>query len=60
MPFFLVHGVEAVLPVKITHEAPRISSYDEDSSNGACKTMSMRWTKPGMWFSQGQRNISRI
>jgi hypothetical protein len=32
-PFFLVHGVEAVLPVKITHKSPRISGYDEDSSN---------------------------
>jgi transposase InsO family protein len=24
-PFFLVHGAEAVLPVEITHEAPRIA-----------------------------------
>jgi hypothetical protein len=28
-PFFLVHGAEAVLPVEITHEAPRIVAYDE-------------------------------
>jgi hypothetical protein len=28
-PFFLVHGAEAVLPVKITHEAPGITTYDE-------------------------------
>jgi hypothetical protein len=28
-PFFLVHGTEAVLPVEITHEAPRIAAYDE-------------------------------
>jgi hypothetical protein len=28
-PFFLVHGAEAVLPVEITHEAPRITAYDE-------------------------------
>jgi transposase InsO family protein len=28
-PFFLVHGAEAVLPVEITHEAPRIAAYDE-------------------------------
>jgi hypothetical protein len=34
-PFFLVHGAEAMLPVKITHGAPRISGYDEDSSNEA-------------------------
>jgi hypothetical protein len=27
MPFFLVHGAEAVLPVEITHEAPRIATY---------------------------------
>jgi transposase InsO family protein len=34
-PFFLVHGAEAVLPVKITHEAPRIATYDESTSNEA-------------------------
>jgi hypothetical protein len=34
-PFFLVHGAEAVLPVKITHEAPRITAYDETTSNEA-------------------------
>jgi transposase InsO family protein len=32
IPFFLVHGVEAVLPVKITHEAPRIVAYDKTTS----------------------------
>jgi hypothetical protein len=31
-PFFLVHDAEAVLPVKITHEAPRIAAYDEGTS----------------------------
>jgi transposase InsO family protein len=31
-PFFLVHGAEAVLPVEITHEAPRITAYDETTS----------------------------
>jgi hypothetical protein len=34
-PFFLVHGVQAVLPVEITHEAPRISTYDEAASKEA-------------------------
>jgi hypothetical protein len=34
-PFFLVHGAEAVLPVKITHEAPRIVAYKETTSNEA-------------------------
>jgi hypothetical protein len=34
-PFFLVHGVEAVLPVEITHEAPRIAAYDEMTSTEA-------------------------
>jgi hypothetical protein len=34
-PFFLVHGVEAVLPVEITHEAPRITAYDEVTSKEA-------------------------
>jgi hypothetical protein len=31
-PFFLVHGAEDVLPVEITHEAPRIATYDETTS----------------------------
>jgi hypothetical protein len=30
-PFFLVHGVEVVLPVEIIHEAPRVSDYDEEA-----------------------------
>jgi hypothetical protein len=34
-PFFLVHGAEAVLPVEITHEAPRIAAYDETISTKA-------------------------
>jgi hypothetical protein len=34
-PFFLVHRAEAVLLVKITHEAPRIVTYDESTSNEA-------------------------
>jgi hypothetical protein len=34
-PFFLVHGAEAVLLVEITHEAPRISSYEEITSTEA-------------------------
>jgi hypothetical protein len=34
-PFFLVHDAEAVLPFKITHEAPRIVTYDESTSNEA-------------------------
>jgi transposase InsO family protein len=33
--FFLVHSAEAVLPVEITHEAPRIASYDETTSTKA-------------------------
>jgi hypothetical protein len=35
MPFFLVHGAEAVLLVEITHEAPRIAAYDEITSTEA-------------------------
>jgi hypothetical protein len=31
-PFFLVHGTKAMLPVEITHEAPRIAAYDETTS----------------------------
>jgi hypothetical protein len=34
-PFFLAHGPEAVLPIEITHEAPRISAYDEVTSTEA-------------------------
>jgi hypothetical protein len=34
-PFFLVHGAEAVLPVEVTHEAPRIAAYDEATSTEA-------------------------
>jgi hypothetical protein len=30
--FFLVHGAEAILPVEITHEAPRIAACDETTS----------------------------
>jgi hypothetical protein len=33
--FFLVHGAEAVLPFEITHEAPKIATYDESASNEA-------------------------
>jgi transposase InsO family protein len=35
MPFFLVHGAEAVLPVGISHEAPRIATYNETTSTEA-------------------------
>jgi hypothetical protein len=34
-PFFLVHDVEAVLPIEITHEAPRIVAYDKTTSTKA-------------------------
>jgi hypothetical protein len=34
-PFFLVHGAKVVLLVEITHEAPRIATYDESTSNEA-------------------------
>jgi transposase InsO family protein len=34
-PFFLVHGAEAVLPLEITHEAPRIAAYDKTTSTEA-------------------------
>jgi transposase InsO family protein len=34
-PFFLVHGTEDVLPVEITHEAPRIAAYNETTSTEA-------------------------
>jgi hypothetical protein len=34
-PFFLVHGAEAMLPVEITYEAPRIAAYDKTTSTEA-------------------------
>jgi hypothetical protein len=34
-PLFLVHDAEAVLPVEITREAPRIAAYDEATSTEA-------------------------
>jgi transposase InsO family protein len=34
-PFFLVHSAEAVLPVEITHEAPKVTAYDEATSTEA-------------------------
>jgi hypothetical protein len=34
-PFFLVHGTEAVLPVEVTYEAPRVIAYDETTSTEA-------------------------
>jgi hypothetical protein len=34
-PFFLVHGTEAVLPVEVTHEAPRVTACDEVTSTEA-------------------------
>jgi transposase InsO family protein len=34
-PFFLVYGTEVMLPVEITHEAPRIAAYDETTSTEA-------------------------
>jgi transposase InsO family protein len=40
-PFFLVHGAEAVLPVKITHEAPRIAAYVKQLPQ---KHSKMTWT----------------
>jgi hypothetical protein len=35
IPFFLVHGIEAVLLVEITHEAPWVSDYKEVASTKA-------------------------
>ncbi|KAK1630198.1 hypothetical protein QYE76_004513 [Lolium multiflorum] len=34
-PFFLVHGAEAVLPIKIEHDSPRVTEYDEETSRRA-------------------------
>jgi hypothetical protein len=29
---FLVHDTEAVLPVELAHESPRVAEYDEEAS----------------------------
>jgi hypothetical protein len=34
-PFFMVHGAEVMLPVEITHEAPRIAAYNKTTSTEA-------------------------
>ena len=34
-PFFLVHGAEAVLPVEIEHNSPRVTEYEEEASQRA-------------------------
>jgi hypothetical protein len=34
-PFFLVHGAEAVLPIEIEHDSPRVAEYDEETSRKA-------------------------
>jgi hypothetical protein len=47
-PFFLVHGAEAVLPVEITHEAPRIASYDKMTLPKHFKTTSTHSMKQEM------------
>jgi transposase InsO family protein len=34
-PFFLVHGAEAVLPIEIEHDSPRVTEYNEEASRKA-------------------------
>jgi transposase InsO family protein len=34
-PFFLVHGTEAMLPIEIKHNSPRVVNYDEETSQKA-------------------------
>ncbi|KAK1694689.1 hypothetical protein QYE76_011386 [Lolium multiflorum] len=34
-PFFLVHGAEAVLPIEIEHNSPRVAEFDEETSRKA-------------------------
>lgn len=34
-PFFLVHSAEAILPVEVSHESPRVAAYDEEESREA-------------------------
>ena len=34
-PFFLVHGAEAVLPIEIEHNSPRVVEYEEEAARKA-------------------------
>ena len=34
-PFFLVHGAEAVLPIEIEHNSPRVVEYEEEAAQKA-------------------------
>jgi hypothetical protein len=34
-PFFLVHDAEAVLPIEIEHNSPRVMEFDEEASQKA-------------------------
>jgi transposase InsO family protein len=34
-PFFLVHGAEAVLPIEIEHNSPRVAEFNEETSRKA-------------------------
>jgi transposase InsO family protein len=34
-PFFLVHGAEAVLPIEIEHNSPRVMKYEEETARKA-------------------------
>jgi hypothetical protein len=34
-PFFLVHGAEAVLPIEIEHNLPRVAEFNEETSRKA-------------------------
>jgi hypothetical protein len=51
-PFFRVHGTKAVLPVEITHEAPRIVAYDVDTLDEARDVALARATQ----YQQSLRN----
>ena len=31
-PYFLVYGLEAILPVDVTFRAPRVENYDEEQA----------------------------
>jgi hypothetical protein len=44
-PFFLVHSAEAMLPIEITHEAPKYPIMMKLSPQKHFKMMSMHWMK---------------
>jgi hypothetical protein len=51
-PFFLVHVAEAVLPIEIEHNSPRVVNMTKMLHKRCLKTMLMQLMKQEMWCSR--------